>query len=192
MQLAITNKLGDQLLWTKFKNDDRQAFAFLYYRYFTVLQQTACGICNDKELVKDCIHDLFMTIWKNRKTLNEPRSVKAYLLRSVQRKVFRQLKRSRYAFVEFTEKNIENDIVHSVEKKMIADQLYQQRKHYVVRALETLTKRQKEAVYLRFYADLSYPEIAGKMDISVDAIYNLVSKAMNNMQGRLSRNLLHA
>lgn len=191
MQITNRHTWNEQALWGNFKNGDRQAFAFLYYRYFNILQQTASGICNDKELVKDCIHDLFTTIWKNRKTLGEPRSVKAYLLRAVQRKIIRQLKKSRTYFT-FTVNNVEYETVHSAEKKMISDQLCQQRRLYVVKALDTLTKRQKEAVYLKFYAELSYIEIAGKMDISVDAIYNLVSKAIQNMQGSLSRNLLYA
>ena len=51
--------------------------------------------------------------------------------------------------------------------------------------MDALTRRQKEVIYLKFYANLSYPEIAGKMAISTDSIYNLVSKAIDNMQSEL-------
>ncbi|MCC6290409.1 MAG: sigma-70 family RNA polymerase sigma factor [Chitinophagaceae bacterium] len=187
----LYNHISDGELWQDFKNGDKQAFAFLYHRYCNILLQNALGICNDKEMVKDCIHDLFMTIWKNRQRLNIPRSVKAYLLRSVQRKIIRQLKKSRSHFVAYAAQYMEADVVHSIEKKIIADQLYQRQKQYIIKAIEALSRRQKEAVYLKFYANLSYPEIAGKMAISTDAIYNLISKAIDNMQGRLSRNLLY-
>jgi len=190
MQSTISNKeYGDQLLWKNFQNNDRQAFALIYSRYFYVLFLNALRICGDEEMVKDCIHDLFITIWKNRKRLNIPRSVKAYLLSAVQRKIIRQIKKER--LVSLMDNADESSVVHCVEKKIIAEQVYQQHKLYLNEALKTLTNRQKEAVYLKFYAEMSYAEIAGKMDITVDAIYNLVSKAINNMQGRLSKKMLY-
>ena len=87
--------------------------------------------------------------------------------------------------------NMQGDIVHSIEIKIIAEQLYQQQKRHISKAIESLSQRQREAVYLKFYANLSYPEIACKMSISTDAIYNLISKALSNMQKKLSKNLLH-
>lgn len=187
----LYDHISDLGLWHNFKNGDRQAFAFLYHRYFNILLQNALRICHNKEMVEDCIHDLFMAIWKNRQHLNIPRSVKAYLLRSMQRKVIRQIKKTRSYFVGYIEEYSEAGVVHSIEKKIIAEQLYQQQKRYITRAIEALSRRQKEAVYLKFYANLSYPEIAGKMAISTDAIYNLISKAIDNMQESLSGNLSH-
>jgi RNA polymerase sigma factor (sigma-70 family) len=45
-----------------------------------------------------------------------------------------------------------------------------------------LTKRQQEAIYLKFYSNLSYKEVAAIMSISVDSIYNLISKAIDSLQ----------
>lgn len=180
---VISRYTCDEVLWIDFRKGDKDAFALLYYRYFKILIQSAVAISDDRDLIKDCIHDLFMEIWKNKLKLGIPQSVKAYLVRSLQRKIIRQVKKARTHLKKYSkEVNNDGEIVNSIEKQIISQQLQEEQKKKVINVLQTLTKRQKEAVYLKFYANLSYPEIAGKMSISTDSIYNLISKAIDNMQ----------
>jgi len=182
----------DEMLWLEFKNGDRNSFAIIYLRYCKVLMQTGILICDDKDLVMDCIHDLFVEIWKNRGGLGLPLSVKAYLIRSLQRKLLRQLKKRRSGFCQYQVDAVpDTETVPSIEKKIISEQFRKEQKLDVQKAITVLTRRQQEAVYLRFYANLSYAEIAGKMAISTDSIYNLISKAMGNMQQELERMPMH-
>lgn len=177
--------VSDRLTWTAFRQGNAEAFGRLYYQYFNMLFYKSYTICTDKEMIKDCIHDLFAGIWKNRSRLATPGSVKAYLLSSVQRKLVRSLRQK-----HIREKRlhmIDITAVHSAEEKMITEQFGLQRRRRMVRAIEKLTKRQQQALLLRFYADLSYPEIADKMKISKKAVYNLVAKAISNLQLELHK-----
>lgn len=187
-------QICDEVLWIDFRNGDREAFATLYYRYFSILVQRSLNICDDTDMIKDCMHDLFVEIWKNRQNLKVPYSVKAYLLRSLQRKVIRQVKKNKTGATPFFwEKIADTEVVHSIEKKIITEQFREEQRDGILKAIKLLTKRQQEAVYLKFYANLSYAEIAGKMCISTDSIYNLISKAIYNMQHELqkSRGIIH-
>ncbi len=49
----------------------------------------------------------------------------------------------------------------------------------------TLTKRQREAIFLKFYNDLSYSDIASIMDLQVDSVYNVISKAIESLRHKL-------
>jgi RNA polymerase sigma factor (sigma-70 family) len=142
-------------------------------------------ICSDRELVKDCIHDLFFEIWKNKKKLSTPLSVKAYLIVSIQRKIIRQIKKIRSQQNEM--ESLPLGIVNSKEDQIISEQYKLDQQHLINRAVNSLTKRQKEAIHLRFYENLSYEEIAGMMNISTYSIYNLVSKAIENMHHGLTK-----
>ena len=53
------------------------------------------------------------------------------------------------------------------------------------RCLVTLTKRQREAIFLRFYNDLSYSDVASVMELQVDSVYNIISKAIDSMRHKL-------
>jgi RNA polymerase sigma factor (sigma-70 family) len=150
-----------------------------------VLLQRGLQISSDRELVKDCIHDLFLEIWINKINLTTPLSVKAYLIVSLQRKIMRKLKKDR---LQQTEMNrLPTEFVTSKEDQLISEQHIHDQQCMVFRAINSLTRRQKEAIHLKFFANLSYEEIAGTMKISTDSIYNLVSKAIINLQKGLTK-----
>jgi RNA polymerase sigma factor (sigma-70 family) len=79
------------------------------------------------------------------------------------------------------------EFVTSQEDQIISEQLMHDQQCMVNQAINSLTKRQKEAIQLKFFANMSYEEIAGMMKISTDSIYNLVSKAIINLQKELNK-----
>lgn len=173
-----TNCSSDTLIWNSFKNGDKAAFATLYYRYFGILMHNCFRYSKDTRIIEDCIQDLFLEIWNNKLNLVTPASVKAYLLCSTQRKVLRQVKRNR----NFAIPAEHAATTASIEDNMISEQLRLENNIRLSRAIDKLTKRQKQAVSLRYYENRSYADIAAIMTISTDAVYNLVSKALDNIQ----------
>jgi RNA polymerase sigma factor (sigma-70 family) len=79
------------------------------------------------------------------------------------------------------------EFITSKEDQIISEQLMHHQQFMVNQAINSLTKRQKEAIQLKFYANMSYEEIAGMMKISTDSIYNLVSKAIITLQKELTK-----
>lgn len=176
----------DEAVWCDFKNGNREALSSIYQRYFRILIQYGLRISTDRDLVKDCIQDLFVEMWNNRVNLAVPQSVKAYLLSSIQRKVVRCLKKFRTAQSKLNQQS-EGTSVESIESQIISEQHCIDQYQAIGRALNSLTTRQHEAVYLKFYTDLSYTEIAEIMKISTDSIYNLISKAIDILHREFSR-----
>ena len=54
-------------------------------------------------------------------------------------------------------------------------------------AMQWLTRRQREAIILRFYNNLDSGQIAEVMGISVEGVHNLVSKAIRLLRENLPR-----
>jgi len=188
LKLAATSpfhKECDEVIWNALKNNKKEALAVIYYRFFNVLLQRGLQITGDRELVKDCIHDLFLEIWETKMNLATPLSVKAYLTVSIQRKIVRKLKKIRSQQTEMDW--LPMAFVSSREDQIITEQLMNDQQCEVIRAINSLTRRQKEVIKLKFYANLSYEEISGMMKISTDSIYNLVSKAIMNLQTGLAK-----
>ena len=188
---TMESQCEDKRIWKAFQKGDREAFGILYRRYFPFLIQSSLRISSDHELVKDCIHDLFVEMWNKKINLGLPKSVRAYFYISIRRKIIRQLKRARsrafHQDLEFLSEREVTDL--DIEMKIIAEQQRWQQQHDILKVLNQLSKRQKEAVYLKYFANLSYSEIAGKMSISTDSIYNLVSKAIVTMQNEIAKNV---
>lgn len=180
------NVRNDAEVWAMFKKGDHDAFAALYQRHFKMLFQYGVKLAPDTDLVKDCIHDVFVELWRKKENLAHPKSVKAYLLSAVQHKMIRQLSRARSRQNEL--KKMETPVrVESKEHELIEDQIQLEQNHIVNKALRVLTKRQQEAVYLKFYCNLSYKEVAENMCIGVDSIYNLISRAIDDLELELNK-----
>ena len=69
----------DLLLWRRFIEGDEEAYACIYRQYVDSLYAYASCFISDKCLVEDCIQDLFIKIYQNRKSLKETDNIKLYL-----------------------------------------------------------------------------------------------------------------
>ena len=180
--LTEEEKFG-QNLWNLFKSGDKGAYARIYELHFDPLYDYCERIINKPDLIQDCIHDLFTSLWKNKESLGMPQSVRAYLLSSVRRIVFRRLKREkRYTcltnFCFFEETLFES----SGEEKIIHKQIRASNHDNLIKALRKLTNRQQEAIHLRFYHNLDYAHVASVMNITPEAVYNHISKAIGKLK----------
>lgn len=178
----------DDQLWTDFQSGSEEAFAEIYNAYFRLLYNYGSKFTSDKDLVKDSIHDLFMKMWEKRQNLNSVVSPRYYLFKAMRHKMLDALAgKKKLAYEEgetLTEDRFESALPH--ESLLISHQLMQEQEVSIINALNTLTPRQKEAIFLRFYSNMSYEEIASLMSLSIDSCYNLISKAL----GLLKKNIV--
>jgi hypothetical protein len=66
-------------LWQQFQLGDPEAFSRLYGEYVQELYAQGLRVTPDAGLVKNCIHDLFVELWRNRQRVPQPDSVSRYL-----------------------------------------------------------------------------------------------------------------
>ena len=88
--------------WQQFLLGDHDAFSWLYNEYVQMLFRYGLRFTSDSELIKDCIQELFVTIYKNRKRLGTPPvNVKVYIFVSLRDNLFHALeKQSRHERIE--------------------------------------------------------------------------------------------
>jgi len=144
------NDSDKPLIFENFQNYE-SFYAEVYRQMFKILFSYGMQVCGNRELVKDSIQDLFSGFWKNERTLTKIKSIKPYLLKCLKRKIKRTLGEKTQLYVEGS---FEFEISHEV--KLIRDQQYLRRRYVLTEALKSLTERQREAIYLKFYGNLSY------------------------------------
>lgn len=76
------NNWTDESLWELLLNRNVEILEILYRRYYDLLLNYGLKIYPDKELVKDCIQDLFVKLHLSRK-LSNTICVKTYLLKAL-------------------------------------------------------------------------------------------------------------
>jgi RNA polymerase sigma-70 factor (ECF subfamily) len=176
-------------IWQAFKKGDQKAYACLFRSYKDILYNYGLTLVSDEEMVCDCIQELFLDLWVKKQNLAQVNSVKYYLLVSYRRLIISKLETARkvtYTFKESaTYKNLSNTC--SSEMELINDQFLAEQHHRLSATIDHLPKRQKEALYLRYYEKMSYEEIMQVMDLSYKSVRNLVSLAIQALRKELQK-----
>lgn len=170
----------DEQLWQAVKAGDEEAFERLYRQYFRDLFHYGRQFLRDEEAVNDAIQDLFVDLWRTRRSLSPARSVKFYLMISLRRKIYRTMRTNPEFTTDHWEKFPESilPVQPSAEAFFLAREAGTLQTEKLSAWLEQLPPRQREALVLRFYHDLEYAEIATLLDIAEQTSRNLVQKAL--------------
>ena len=173
----------EALLWQAFKDGQEEAYSFMYEKYISVLYRYGHRICLDENLVQDCIQDLFVTLWCSRANLVYTDSIKYYLFRSLRREIVRKQK-TRFAAssLDGMDKVFLLHEENSFEQQQLADEELKEQQAILNMALTTLSDRQREAVFLRFYENMDFKDIAAVMAITPRALYKLLYRAIDTLQ----------
>lgn len=176
--------------WEALRNGDHIALKQLYNRYQKSIFNYAQKFTDDKDLIADCVQELFIYLWEKREILTVPDNPRSYILRSIRNNLIRLLSKA-----SINEK-IENPENYPFFVSLDSENQYvdQEKRNEVVRklntALDQLTNRQREAVFLRFYEGLSFEEIAQTLNITTKACYKLIYRAIDVLKNVLPKGLI--
>ncbi len=170
--------MTDRDLWNSFKGGDDHAVAVIYSEYSKNLYRYGIKFTSDAELVEDTIQELFAGLITSRENLGITDNILYYLLRSFKRMLHRKLEKEKLLEHPVSFDHLPFNITYSIEHQLIVEESSQMKARMLQQALQSLTPRQKEAVYLRYSMELDYPSISGVMQISLKACRNLISDSM--------------
>jgi RNA polymerase sigma factor (sigma-70 family) len=173
-------------VWDQFRSGDQAAFSTLYQYFVQPLYSYSLGVTNDKELIKDCLHDLFVELWRNHATIGPTTSVKFYLMASIKRKLVRHMETSLKHFnhhVNYTKDFMEDEVSQEsllirYEEEIVANKQLKD-------CLNLLSKRQREAISLRFFHNMDTDQISSSMRINPQSVYNLIFGGLRVMKDGL-------
>jgi RNA polymerase sigma factor (sigma-70 family) len=122
-------------------------------------------------------------IWNRREHLSDVVSVKSYLLQALRKNIIRESGRLKW-FREADEisEKLNFDVEFNIETHFISREIETETLQKLQMELDKLTKRQREAIFLRFTQDLPYEEIASIMAINYRSVINLIHEAIKSIR----------
>lgn len=165
------------------QHNDEHALALLMEKYYVDLYNYAASFTNDEGLVKDCIQEVFISLWQRRETAATILSPKYYLLRAVKNKVLKST-HQHLRFTELLHAARDHDFFHefSIEKIIIDQQLSEEKAAKLKKIILSLSKRQQEIIYLKYYQHLDHGQIAELMNITPQSVYNLLHETIQRLK----------
>lgn len=185
----MSEKLKNQIVWDEFRKGSKMALETIYEDNYASLYHYGQKFTQDNDLIKDLIHELFIELIDSGLSLSRTDNIRYYLLKSLRNKLLRQLSEK----LKFTNKltgSADFNLVDSIESQLIKNEVEEQLRNQVTTAIKKLSVKQQEIIYLRFYSDISYQEIATLFDVNIQTVRNLMSRAINSLKEDLQNNNL--
>ncbi|MDD2437581.1 MAG: sigma-70 family RNA polymerase sigma factor [Massilibacteroides sp.] len=169
--------LTDNELWKCFLSGDKKALAYIYSKQYQSLLAYGMKLFPDYELVRDCIQDMFVKLYINRKNISLITHINSYLIKALRNRIYDEvsvnIKKTEIGVSSFDFITDDFFLTFFPEND---DDLAQRKK--LKNAIEKLTARQREIIYLRFIRELDYNEIGDLLGINYQSAKNLVSRSL--------------
>ena len=182
--------LSDSLLWKRFLEGDSSAYSQIYKQTVQELFRYGLLYTSDRELVKDCIHDVFVKIYTNRAKLTPTDNIIAYLMVALKNTLFNALKKTSDSFSldEADEKEDQSEEHFSTPETIYINKEQEKNTHMKVHAMmSSLTTRQREIVYYRYIKDMSIDEISKITDMNYQSVSNSIQRALGRVRNLFKR-----
>ena len=170
-------------LWDLFKKGDQESFKELYDHHYDLLINYGYRFTTDLHLLEDTVQTLFIKLWQKRSSVSKPASVTHYLLKAFRNTLINSLQSQTNLQKKIDSfESLSFELISSQEDLLIEEEDILLQKKVLEEKLSLLTNRQREGIYLRFFRELSYEEIAEILKMEVGGVYKLIYRAMDRLK----------
>ena len=171
------------LLWNSSRNGNDDAYILIYRKYVQSLYFQGLQITRNKEIIKDCIQDVFVKLYKYRSNLGNTDNVKLYLFASMRNQLLTILsKEKKYTDIDeessdannLNEQNVEDILIEQEDGVALSDKINS--------IMSLLTDRQREAIRYRYIECLSTEEICILMDLNYQSLQNILTRSLKKIR----------
>lgn len=175
-----------QTLLAAYRQGDQNAFMSLYDMYAEMLLNYGLCITSDKELVKDCVQDVFIKLISKSQDLQVTK-VTSYLLISLRNRLLDEFRRKNYMTETAVEGiRISSTTVEDVENSYILDESSLNNVRKVQILMDELTPRQRQVFTLYYIEQRKYEDICDIMQMNYHSVRNLVHRGMLKLRAAVA------
>ncbi len=166
--------------------NDRTALKDIFEEHYDDVCKTVHRFIKDRSLVEDIAQTVFIKLWEKRETIEITSSFAAYLHRMAMNESLMMLRKMKRQNETELVDNLSQETSDSVEKSYLQGEL----QSHITDAIDQLPPKTKVVFMLSRFEDMTYKEIAEKMEISVKTVENQMGRALRilreKMKGYLS------
>lgn len=162
------------------QSGERDAFRLLVEQYEKVLYGTAFLMTRDDSLSEEFVQEAFLRAWRGIPSFRLDGSFKAWILRILVNQVMTNRRKLRVPESPLTEGIVPIDISRDIDVEELV--LKNEERQQIRQSLELLPQEQRYVVVLRYFADLTVPEIAKVMGCREGTIKSRLHRALARLR----------
>ncbi len=158
--------MRDRRLIHRLRRGDADALHQIYQQYKDALLTVAMSLLNDRHGAEDCVHDVFVHFAAVPADLRATTSLRGYLVRCVANRAKNLLKRRQLQPAPLGEdQDCPDDSDGPTQRLMESEESTR-----IFAALAQLPDEQREVITLHIHGQLTFREIAGQLDLSINTV----------------------
>lgn len=173
---------SDPDIWNRISQNDAEAYAIMYRDYFNRFFNYGKKFISDESLIEDAAQETLLLVWENRASLSSIKFSGTYFY-STFRNILISKIRKRHAS-ELPEETLEEP-GFNVEQLILKRDTDEEIKLKLHGAIQNLTARQREAIFLRFYEGFSYDEVSSILNITIKSTYKIMARAIATLKEKM-------
>jgi RNA polymerase sigma-70 factor (ECF subfamily) len=182
--MSTESRLSEKELLRQIAGGSEKAFGELFTAYRKKLYTNIYRITQSREIAEDTVHDVFLKIWTNRKSLPEIENFNSYLNRMAQNQAytgFRRLAKETLILAELrrggdTDNNNPGQVLMAKEVKA-----------FIQETIAKLTPQQKLVFLLSREEGLKQQEIADRLNISIATVKKHMVDALRYLRDEIGK-----
>ncbi len=157
-------------------------FTTLYDKHIDNLFAFGSRFSSDREMIKDCIQDVFVKLYTKKESLNSVENIDSYLYASLRNRINDEYRRN----VRLCDKEI-NDVNMKKIAEADAFVLERQERQQILSAsieqfFEKLSPRQQQIINLYYIEQRKYDDICQIMGINYQSVRNLMHRSIMRLR----------
>lgn len=179
------NEMTDEQLVLAVQKGEDQAFSYIVQRYQGKLFAYIMRLMNHRDEAHDITQDVFLKAYKNLHRFDTERKFSSWIYRIAHNESVNWLKKKTRVKIESLESQIENGYQPKAKASIESEYISQEEQVAVRKAINTLPKKYKQVMELRYLQQKSYEEIAEKLDKPINTVGTLINRAKKKMSAEL-------
>jgi RNA polymerase sigma factor (sigma-70 family) len=174
----------------RFRSGDQAAFGEIYSGFIDSLLSYGLKMTRDKELVKDCIQDIFLNLHRLNPTLHHPEYIEFYLFRSLKNAINCKFQENKKSEALPAEEIAAFELRYNIEQEIADPESDRLRVEKLINILKTIDPQKRELLYLKFSTGLNYVEIGDLLKINPETVKKQVYRTLDHLRGRYGNELM--
>lgn len=159
---------------------DDDAYAAIYTRYVQMLFGYAMQFTADRELAKDALQEMFVTLLRKRARLKATDNLRLYLFVVLKNTLLNHIKKE-LTYRDYIVK-VENAPIETPLARLEAEEEQLHRKARIQRAFNQLSPREREVMYLRYVDEMDIDDIARLTNMQYQSVQNTMQRALKKLR----------
>jgi|SRR5690606_915708 len=155
----------------------------VFKRYYPRLCHFAWQLLHDKDIVEDVVQDAFLAYWNNKDAIaDHDTAIKNFLYTSVRNFCYNIIRREkttqRFQLLHREEEQEESQVLAKIIRSEVMDEIY--------KIVQSMPAGCQKVFRLGYLEGLTNPQIAEKLDISVNTVKTQKQRGLKIIKGKLN------